>query len=103
MAIELDLLAVNDAISYLTGEHPIEHPHLTCFEVLDQLPLRVATLSQHLRGLHIGQLEIKKRGVDTDPERLRKQLKLRGDQGATLLLTTVGASRIALLTRRMRD
>ena len=32
----------------------------------------------------IGQLEIKKRGVDIDPEKLRRDLKLRGDNAATL-------------------
>ncbi|MGI9427947.1 MAG: THUMP-like domain-containing protein [Bythopirellula sp.] len=103
LAIELDLQSINDGVSYLTAERPIDHPLLTCFEVIDQLPLRVATLSPQLRSLHIGRLEIKKRGVDTDPEQLRKQLKLRGDQWATLLLTRLGASEVALLARRLRD
>jgi hypothetical protein len=103
LAIELDLLAISAGAAYLTAERPSAHPMITCFEVLDQLPLRVATLGQHLRSLDIGRLEIKKRGVDTDPEQLRKQLKLRGDRSATLLLTCVGARAVALLAQRLRD
>jgi len=99
-AVDQGLFALGSGPSYLTGDSVIEHPLLSCFEVLEKLPLRVATLKQHLRSLNIGPLEIKKRGVDTDPERLRKQLKLAGEKSATLLLTKLGKSEIALLARR---
>ncbi|NOZ41501.1 MAG: class I SAM-dependent methyltransferase [Planctomycetes bacterium] len=100
MAVDQGLYALQSGASYLTSDRAVEHPLLSCFEVLDQLPLRLALLSKHLRSKNIGQLEIKKRGVDTDPERLRKQLKLSGDETATLLLTKIGKSEIALLAKR---
>jgi hypothetical protein len=48
----------------------------------------------------IGRLEIKKRSVDIDPEKLRRELKLRGDNAATLLVTRTGESLVAILAQR---
>ncbi len=100
IAVDRGLFALKSGASYLTSDCFVEHPLLSCFEVLEQLPLRLAPLSKYLRSKNIGQLEIKKRGVNTDPERLRKQLKLAGDESATLLLTKIGNSEIVLLARR---
>ncbi len=103
IAVANDLTALGEGPGYLTSDHRVDHPLLARFEVVDQLPLRVKTLSKHLQSLDLGQLEIKKRGVDTDPEKLRRQLKLRGSASATLLLTRLGASEIALLARRCTE
>lgn len=100
VALKYDLSVLNNGQSYLTSDKAVEHPLLARFELLDQLPLRTKTLSKHFRSRGIGQLEIKSRGVETDPERLRKQLKLRGSESATLLLTRIGTSKIALLAQR---
>lgn len=94
------LMALGEGGSYLTGATTAEHPLLTRFEVREVLPLRADKIGQHLRSLNIGRVEIKKRGVDIEPERLRQQLKLSGDQAATLLLTRVGAREIAVLAQR---
>ncbi len=101
LATELDLSVLDRSPSYLTHEDVVQHPLLTCFEVLDQLPPRIAPLLKHLRDRNIGNLEIKTRGVHADPEWLRKQLKLRGDESATLLHTRMGTSEIALLVKRV--
>ena len=100
LAVDQSLLALTYGASYLTSDHGVDHPLLARFEVLDQLPLRVAPLSRHLRSRNIGRLEIKKRGIDATPERLRKQLKLCGDESATLLLMRLGRNEIALLAQR---
>ncbi|MEL0319580.1 MAG: hypothetical protein VXA46_02480 [Aquiluna sp.] len=47
--------------------------------------------------LDIGRVEIKKRGVDIDPEVFRKKLKLKGSGAATLIATKVGGARKALV------
>ena len=46
-------------------------------------------------------LEIKKRGVDIDPEKLRRDLKLRGDNAATLLITRIAGRATAILAMRL--
>jgi hypothetical protein len=86
--------------AYLTGDQPLDQPLLQSFEVQDCLPLRTADVAQYLAARNIGQLEIKKRGVTIDPERFRRDLKLRGDQSATLILTRINKRQVALIARR---
>ncbi|MEM8947381.1 MAG: hypothetical protein AAGD11_19560 [Planctomycetota bacterium] len=100
LAAACGLRALQSGPSYLTGDHAIEHPLLARFEVNDVLPLRTKPLAKHLRSLDIGTLEIKKRGVETDPERLRKELKLQGDRAATLLLLRIESRELAVLATR---
>ena len=100
MALEQNLTAIGLEAGYLTGTDHRPHRLLQGFQVLRQLPLRVRSLSKQLRKLGVGRLEIKKRGVDVDPEQLRKQLKLEGDQSRTLLLTRQGDREIAILALR---
>jgi hypothetical protein len=86
--------------AYLTGGQPLNQPLLQSFEVHDCLPLRTAEVAQYLAARNIGQLEIKKRGVTIDPEKFRRDLKLRGDQSATLILTRINKRQVALIARR---
>jgi hypothetical protein len=69
--------------------------------VSDVLPMRVNKLAQHLRAHNIGQLEIKKRGVENDPEKLRRELKLSGSNVATLLIANFGGRPVAILAQRV--
>ncbi len=87
LAAEHELSALATGPSYFTGNALIADTALSCFKIEDVLPLRVRSIAQHLRERGIGRLEIKKRGVDIDPEKLRRELKLRGDNAATLLIT----------------
>lgn len=77
------------------------NPFVTSFRVREQLPADAKRLGRALRERGIGILEIKKRGVDVDPAVLRRQLKLRGPESATLILTRVGDRRLALLADRV--
>ena len=101
LAAEHDLSALDSGPSYLTGPRSIDDAALACFEVADVLPLQLRKLALALRERSIGQLEIKKRGVNIDPERLRRDLKLRGDQSATLLITRIASRPSAILARRV--
>lgn len=100
LAAEHGLSALAPGPTYLTGAAPITDAALSCFEVDEVLPLRTRYLARHLRDRSIGQLEIKKRGIDIVPEQLRRDLKLHGDQAAMLLITRVAARPTAILARR---
>jgi hypothetical protein len=100
LAAEHQLAAVSAGIPYLTGPNRIQDAALACFEVDEVLPLQLKKLAAHLRSRNIGQLEIKKRGVDHEPEKVRKQLALNGDIDATLLLTKLNGKHVAILARR---
>jgi hypothetical protein len=58
--------------------------------VLDNLVFDRKKLKAYLRDKNIGVLEIKKRGSDVVPEELRKEMQLKGEGAATLIITRVG-------------
>jgi hypothetical protein len=101
LAAECNLKALSAGATYLTGPQPFADPALYCFEVTDVMPFDKRRLAQYLREHNIGTLEIKKRGVELNPEVLRGQLKLRGDGAATLLVTPVAGRTTAILARRL--
>lgn len=101
LAAEHALAAISTGIAYWTGDSPLLDPALACFEVLEVLPFRVKPVAGLLRTRKIGQLEIKKRGVALDPAELRRQLRLKGDDSATLLLAPVAKRVTAVVARRV--
>ncbi len=101
VARSLDAGMLAPRIAYLTGDTPATSPFVSTFRVRETLPADPGRLAKALRERGIGTLEIKKRGVDVDPAALRRRLKLRGDEAATLLLTRVGARRLAVLADRV--
>jgi hypothetical protein len=98
-SLEAGMLA--PGIAYLTGDAAVTSPFVSTFRVRETLPADVKGLGKALRDRGIGRLEIKKRGVDIDPAKLRTQLKLRGDEEATLLVTRRGGKRLAILADRV--
>jgi hypothetical protein len=76
-------------------------PLLAPFEVVAVLPLDQKQLKSYCREHRIGMLEVKKRGVDIDPERLRKQVVGDGDDAATLIVTPVAGQVRAIVARRV--
>ncbi len=101
LAAEHALAGISAGIAYWTADAPVMDQALACFEVLEVLPFRVKPLAAMLRERGVGQLEIKKRGVAIDPGELRRQLRLKGDQAATLLLMPIAKRVTAVLARRV--
>jgi SAM-dependent methyltransferase len=96
LAHQLGLWAISPDIAYLSANQPIRSPWLRGFRVVAQLPLDEVAIRSWCRENDIGALEIKKRGVDLTAEQLRPKLKLAGSQSATLVLTRIGETRVAL-------
>jgi hypothetical protein len=78
-----------------------DEPALAAFEVLDVLPLDQKQLRAYCRERNIGRLEVKKRGVDVDPERLRNSIIGSGDEAATLIVTPLQGDVRAIVARRI--
>jgi hypothetical protein len=96
-----NLSALSAGSTYLTNDHAITDPALACFAVEEVMPFRTDKLAKHLAAHNIGQLEIKKRGIDLDPDKLRRTLKLRGNNSATLLITPITGRATAILAQRV--
>jgi SAM-dependent methyltransferase len=100
LADRLGATGVSAGIAYLSADRHVETPLAQAFRVRETLPLDERRISQRLRELGIGELEIKKRGTDIDPAALRKRLKLRGEGRATLIATRIGGRHRAILADR---
>jgi hypothetical protein len=101
LAVSVGVERVDPKAAYFFSETSCPHPALTSYRVLDLMPFDLKTLKQWVRTKGVGTVEIKKRGVLVDPAKLRKQLVLRGDRAATLLLTPYGGRVLALVVERV--
>lgn len=76
-------------IAYLSGDRLPDR--VRGFEVLDQIGYSEKRLRQALAAHDAGAVEILVRGVDVDPDLLRRRLKLRGAQQVSVVLTRIGS------------
>ncbi|BBX66094.1 putative S-adenosylmethionine-dependent methyltransferase [Mycobacterium saskatchewanense] len=75
-------------IAYLSGD--ALPPGVRGFEVLERLAFDERRLRQTLSALDCGALEILVRGVQVDPDALRRRLRPRGDAGLSVVITRIG-------------
>jgi hypothetical protein len=101
LAQQLELGTLAPGMVYLTGDQPLTDAAVAGFEIEAVLPYRVENIKSLLQARGIGQLEIKKRGVDCDIERLRQQLRVTGHNRGTLIVTRVGDHAQAILAKRI--
>ena len=99
---EVGATLIAPEIAYLSSDEKIDSPMMRGFKVIDEMAFDRKKLKAYLRDRNIGTLEIKKRGVDVVPEQLRKELALKGEIAATLILTRVGDDHRALLAEPLR-
>ncbi|NGY57865.1 class I SAM-dependent methyltransferase [Lentzea sp. NEAU-D13] len=94
------LWQLDERIAYLSGSVP--PPGIRAFRVLEHGHYTEKALKSLLRTRGIGRLEILVRGLDVDPNTLRKRLKLSGSAEASVVLTRVGAKPVMVLCRAER-
>jgi hypothetical protein len=98
---EHSLQAVSPGIAYLTHDKRVNDAALSTFEVREVLPFDQKQLKNWCREHRIGRLEVKKRGVDVDPGKLRKAIVAEGDESATLIVTRVGGNVRVMVAKRL--
>ena len=80
-------------IAYLSGDNlPVG---LRGFEVLEHLAFDERRLRRALTALDCGSLEILIRGVEVDPDALRRRMTLRGNASLSVVITRIGAGAAA--------
>lgn len=85
---------------YVVAPALVDVPWARWFAVEEVLPLHAKVVRAWLRERGAGRVTIKKRGVPTDPERFRAELRLRGDRAAgeaTLVLTRVAGTPVVVV------
>ncbi|GBE66318.1 S-adenosylmethionine-dependent methyltransferase [Mycobacterium sp. MFM001] len=87
-------------IAYLSGDRL--PPGVRGFEILEQLAFDERRLRQALAALDCGALEILVRGVDVDPDALRKRLRLRGGRALSAVVARIGSGGTVFVCRPSR-
>ncbi|MEV6816115.1 methyltransferase domain-containing protein [Micromonospora sp. NPDC051296] len=99
LAADLDATLADPTIAYLYADEAASTPYARCLEVTDVLAFSLKRLRALLRERRVGRVEILKRGSALEPERLRRDLRLSGDQPASLVLTRVAGAPTVLVCR----
>jgi hypothetical protein len=97
LAEQLGATTLDPTIAYLTAPAYVDTPFAQAYRVDEVLPFSLKRLRAVLRSRQVGRVEIKKRGSALDVEQLRRDLRLSGDNAATVVLTRVGGRPIVLL------
>jgi hypothetical protein len=92
---------IDPTIAYFSSAERHESPLAQGFEVLEVVPYSPARVQKLIASAHLGEVEIKKRGIDIDPAEFRKTLSLEGKNSATLILTRAGGKKVGILARRL--
>ena len=102
VAVAVQGRLLDPTIAYVTADRLVRTPLATPYSVEDCFGFQLKTLRTWLRDRGIGRLTIKKRGTAVEPDQLRKQLRLEGDQEATIVLTRVQGRQSVLVVRPVR-
>lgn len=98
---------LDDTIAYITCNMLPDDPDLRAWmktwRVRDWMPFNVKRIREYCRQHGIGMVTVKKRGTAVTPEVIIPQLKLRGDNRATLVLTRQAGAQIAILCDDMPE
>jgi SAM-dependent methyltransferase len=86
-------------IAYVYTDTAVDTGYGRRLEITDVLPFSLKRLRTLLRDRGVGRLEIRKRGSALEPEQLRRDLRLSGSAGASLVLTRVAGAPTVLLCR----
>lgn len=90
-----DLWQLDPQIAYLSGSSVPAGQR--GFRVLEEVGVAERGLRSALAARDCGTLEILVRGLDVDPDRLRKKLKLKGSRSLSLVLTRVGKKGVGFI------
>ncbi|WP_254707689.1 class I SAM-dependent methyltransferase [Streptomyces lunaelactis] len=99
VAEELDGGLIDETIAYITADELRATPYATAYEITDELPFSLKKLKALLREREVGVLTVKKRGSAVEPEEVRRKVKPKGRNAATVFLTRVAGAPTMLIGR----
>jgi THUMP domain-like/RNA cap guanine-N2 methyltransferase len=78
---------IDSQIAFLSADEAAPTPFARLLRIVDSGPWDQKRLPARLRALDVGAVDIRRRGLAGDTERLHRQLKLSGSRRATLVMT----------------
>lgn len=92
VAEELGGGLIDETIAYVTADTLTPTPYATAYEITDELPFNLKRLKALMREREVGTLTVKKRGSAVEPEEIRRRVKPKGPNSATVFLTRVAGA-----------
>jgi SAM-dependent methyltransferase len=92
-----DTGVIDTRVAYLAADAPVPTPFVRWYPMLEAIPFNVKGVRARLRGRDIGHLVVKTRAFPLAPEDITALVKPDGAGHATLICTTVGEKKWALL------
>jgi SAM-dependent methyltransferase len=89
LAVLINAWKIDDQIAFLSADAPARTPFARVLRVMDSAPWDQKRLPARLRALDVGAVDIRRRGLAGDVDRLHRQLKLSGSRRVTLVMTRV--------------
>jgi hypothetical protein len=105
LAAQLQASLVAPQIAYLLSEEFTPTPFAKAYTVLERFAYSRRRLQDALTRRSIGSVVIKKRGFPQEPDAVRRELKLRGTETLTVVLTraAVGLGHQAILCQPVTE
>ncbi len=97
LACQLGASRIEPSISLLTSNGNMQSVFARCYRVVEVIPFGLKRIRAALRERGVGSVTLKKRGSAVDTPSFEKQLRLRGDNHATVLLTRTQHGKVALV------
>lgn len=88
---------LDETIAYICTEEKPDSVWLRAWKIREWLPFNLKRLRERLRFYDVGTLTMKKRGSPISPEELIRQVKPKGKQSATVVLTRYAGQHIAII------
>lgn len=98
-----DLNRLTHDTVYLTGDQMLQSPLVQCFELIESCVLDDSLIKKLLVRHDIGQLELKKRGIELEVMKRFSRVKCSGTQSATLIMAPTTDGLRGLLCQRVAD
>lgn len=80
---------IDERIAFLATGADVRTPFARTLRVLDSSPWHEKALRSRLRDLDVGAVDVRRRGLAGDVDRIQRRLKLTGTRKATLVMTRV--------------
>lgn len=97
LADAVDGTELAPGLGHVTGDVRVDVPYARRYRVREAVPFNIKNLRAWLRSNDIGRVTVKKRGVRFDDARFVRDLKLKGDASALILVTRLAQSQIVLV------
>jgi hypothetical protein len=92
---------VDRSIAYVTADRPVHTSLASGYVVEESFGFQLKRLRTWLHDRQVGRVTIKKRGSAVDIPQLRRQLRLDGDEEATIVLTRLQGRQSVIVVRRL--